>query len=159
LHYLLGKGEPLTIDNESKWSRYMKASETLKGIVSSRLLDFLKNIDTNSVTNVDFAFQGFVDNGESITGYNYLHGTVESEGDFHITGTILRLEDGSFINALTFTWNDIIDPNYNYTTDQIKSKIGNVLSLGQAADYKIKIEWFSLSEISSDGQVKGWPLE
>jgi hypothetical protein len=158
-HYLFGKGKPLIIDNDRKWTEYMKASSELKNIVLNKLRDIMKDIEVNTATDVNLAFQGFMTNGESITGYNYLHGTVESEGDFQINGIILRLSDGSFMNLLEYTWNDIIDPNFNYSSDIIKSKIGEMLSFGQSADYKIKISWFSFSEISSNGDVHGWPFE
>jgi hypothetical protein len=42
---------------------------------------------------------------------------------------------------MTYTWNDVIDPNPQYVTDVIKSNIGEIITLGNAAPYTIRISW------------------
>lgn len=51
------------------------------------------------------------------------HGTDMTVGGFHIVGTIVCLNSGDIQYDMTYTWNDIIDPNPLYVTDIIKNAI------------------------------------
>jgi|SRR5262245_12520157 len=109
-------------------------------------------------------FHAEVENGEGIIGYHYLHGTNKDVGDFQIVGfgevsryqgprvvfssnpykpprTLPRRPGVRVDLELTYVWNDIIDPNYSYSSDTIKSVLGFVISGGNAEDYVLSIGW------------------
>ena len=80
-----------------------------------------------------------ITNGESIIGYQYLHGTDMNAGGFNISGTITKLQNGEIQYFLCCTWNDYIDPNDNYKSDRVKADIANFLF--NPTDYVISISW------------------
>ena len=73
-----------------------------------------------------------IDNGYG-TGYQLLHGTEATVGDFHIKGVIRKVGDVYQVDA-TYTWNDVIDPNPNVRGDQY-----GVLTPG--TPYDMHISW------------------
>ena len=95
-----------------------------------------------------------MENGEGIIGYQYLHGTNETVGDFQIRGTGIATPDGSggyrVDFNLTFTWHDVIDPNPTYDTDTMKDAIAGVLSGGFREAYNIHISWTSTPSYTLD---------
>lgn len=44
---------------------------------------------------------------------------------------------------LSFVWNDIIDANKEYDTDNIKDKFTKTLSGSKPTDYIIRVKWSS----------------
>ena len=88
-----------------------------------------------------------IENGESIVGYQYLHGVnpyFEITGNYKVCHTNHQAGVGDAIvhfTKLRFGWLDRMDPNEKYDTDTIKSLFGKAISLGQAKDYDIVIAW------------------
>ncbi|MEQ8386352.1 MAG: hypothetical protein RH949_28750 [Coleofasciculus sp. A1-SPW-01] len=130
------------------------------------MLELAKTIGTGS-GKIAETFHVSIENGESIVGYQYLHGTNANVGDFQITGTSSSVFDAggtrTITLALSYTWNDVIDPNPQYTTDNIKSLFAERITLGRAEPYTIHITWSSQSivEIDASGNVissEGWPF-
>ena len=68
-----------------------------------------------------------IENGEGIIGYQYLHGTNANVGDFErdCTASIARTAEGSATVTLEmqYRWNDVIDPNPQYSTDRWKGQL------------------------------------
>ena len=97
-----------------------------------------------------------LDNGEGIVGYNFLHGSKESVGDFEISGTITRLENGDVKYNLTYTWNDIMDPNEIYPTDVFKNSILEQIRLCKytMGIYVMRVTWSDESVIGNNSY--GW---
>ena len=116
----------------------------------------------------DTTSQVAMENGEGIVGYQYLHGTNQEAGGFQHNGTtsVKPLPDGTYevtVNS-NYRWNDVIDPNPQYSTDRTKSTIAEILTLGQADPYDIHIGWEGSSTVIVDaqgnvvsGSGKGWP--
>jgi hypothetical protein len=74
---------------------------------------------------------------------------------------------------LSYRWNDMIDPNFQYSTDAVKAAFADAISGGTAAAYRISITWsgeavvtvgvngevLSISQVSDSGDaLDGYPL-
>ena len=121
---------------------------------------------------VSSSFHMEIENDEGIVGHYYLHGTNANKGNFQIEGTSAGFSnaDGSvgiYLN-LSYVWNDIIDPNYEYDTDKYKDYLakiaGKIIPFIQPTPYSIAITWSdkALVQFDNSGTVvlmKGWPFE
>ena len=81
------------------------------------------------------------------TGFNFLHGTNSTVGDFQMSGSAVvhlnyqeRGEDHIEMDV-NYQWNDVMDPNHKYTSDTIKSAYAEMSTLGRATPYKLSIRW------------------
>ncbi len=159
--YLLGVGGDVYL-SDSNWSQYMMDNQTLTRSVREVIDGFICNPDNameiGESRSVDITTHMDMENGEGIVGYQYLHGTSATVGDFHITGTITRLSDGRYGCDLSFTWNDEIDVNTEYPSDIAKNAIANLISNNRCEDYNIHISWDDYSEIdyNDPGEATGW---
>lgn len=90
-----------------------------------------------------------IDNGEDIIGYQYLHGTNADAGGFTIKGTISKDKKGNITYDLVYTWNDIIDPNLKYNSDNKKAAFAKKIPFADPTDYAISISWSDKSVIKS----------
>lgn len=125
---------------------------------------------------VSIQFHGQMENGYG-TGYELLHGSKgvairgkwkgEDQGDVQMVGyaEVTKKADGTLLirYGLNTTWNDIIDPN---TTEYpIGDGIRSIAlqTIYSPADYKIKIRWFSGTDVEIRGnrvvKGKGWPYD
>ena len=151
-HWLYGKGKDWEfVDGE--WGEYMKKNEILRAEVSKHVLPLADDIEPGTSKNIDDTISMEIENGEDIIGYQYLHGTNEDAGGFNIAGTITKFENGMVIYDLTYTWNDIIDPNISYVSDVKKAKFAQYIA--NPEDYEIHISWSSVTMIYGDSGI-GW---
>lgn len=97
-----------------------------------------------------------MENGEGIIGYHYLHGTDKTVGDFKIWGSISsHADDGDVAFILNYQWNDVINPNQTYESDNEKANLAN--RYFNPADYNVKIQWRDRSVMNSKGVwTSGW---
>lgn len=63
-----------------------------------------------------------------------------------------------------FQWNDMIDPNNHFTTDEIKDAVAHVVTLGARSSYRISVTWNEQVKVALDdnGHVvesSGYPFE
>ena len=49
------------------------------------------NLVVGKIITVDVTTSAVIENGENITGYNYLHGTNSDVGGFHLAGVIWQM--------------------------------------------------------------------
>jgi hypothetical protein len=106
-----------------------------------------------------------MENGEGVVGYQFLHGTNADVGDFEIwgSGNVTKVNQagvavvpsenpyapdvamqgaGTRIDLdLRFQWNDKIDPNGKYISDDIKSAIAEMITFGHAESYVFSVTW------------------
>ncbi|MEZ0366130.1 hypothetical protein ACAG26_20860 [Mycobacterium sp. pUA109] len=172
--YLLGGGRDWDIKDDPTWSQYMMNNPNLARQLDGRVRDQaqqgLNAYRNGGVSDIPYSSQFHADtqNGESITGYQYLNGTNADAGDFKINGTthIEQLPGGGYKVTVNdgYQWNDIIDPNLKYDTDKFKDRIAQIITLGQAQPYPIHIGWHSQSEFiyDQDGTLvnaKGYPYK
>ena len=169
--YLNGMPD-LTIVDRPLWTRYMQSNQILQEDVLSRIGDIARDLqsqgDIDTALIVHERFHAEMENGESIIGYQYLHGTNFDVGDFEIEGygTVSSMSRGYQIVELelTFTWHDRIDPNLIYKTDKFKFQIAELLTEGVADPYDIHISWTEhitvwIDEDGNPVYITGWPNE
>lgn len=169
--YLRG-GDDWTITDDERWSEYMmdnqQLREQLTGPAQEEAQRALQNYlsGNGSTSNFSNRFPAEIQNGEGIVGYQYLHGTNAEAGDFQFRGnsTVQPRADGNYEVTINgrYTWNDVIDPNPQYDTDTWKSRLAEVVTLGQADPYDIHITWGGQSKVvlAPDGSVvsiEGYP--
>jgi len=157
-NYLAGGGDQV-ITNDPDWTEYMQNNHILSNELDLRAVadaQQLYNMSDDQVIRIDENFPTQIENGESIIGYQYLHGT---NGGLGRTGTISieRNPDGTAVVNLDmqYSWNDVIDPNGKYSTDTVKNRIAEAITLGKADPYDMQINWSENTQIvlDKDGNV------
>lgn len=144
--------------------QYMMADESLKCFVRRIIDGYISPADPSQEISVgetipiDYTGHMEIENGEGIVGYQFLHGTVDSVGDFHITGSIYRQSEDVYVCDLTCTWNDQIDPNGTYGSDTLKSLIAEIVFMGEPEPYDIHITWDSQTviDVNTSANSTGW---
>ena len=149
LWYLYGGGKDFP--TEEKHSQYLMNNDLLKQQVQDFLFTIAEGLPPGETISVDTSISVEIDNGEDIVGYQYLHGTNADVGGFQIQGTITKLENGDCIFDLTYTWNDIMDPNPTYGSDIAKAKFAKLIPFANPTDYVISISWHDISIGSPNG--------
>lgn len=170
--YLTGGGD-WTIHNDPTWTGYLESNESMRselarhsdGQAQVAVRRYLETGDTTGSYDERGPMQ--IENGEGIVGYEYLHGTNADVGGFREKGTttVTPLPDGGYRVTMNndYQWNDVIDPNPEYSTDRWKSRLAEILTLGQADPYDIHIGWNSTTTTityDADGTIvsqKGYP--
>lgn len=104
--YLIGRGEEFSISNQF-WTDYMESNDLLLDQVRNIVFQQAEGIRIGEERNIDITCHMEIDNGESISGYQYLHGTNASVGDFHIYGTITCLSFSIRYNFLDNKHQDV----------------------------------------------------
>ena len=170
LWYLFGEGENRFIDNDPEWTEYMESNSILTTKVRNILIEIFNGMENGSSQWINITTSMEIENGENIVGYEYLHGTngdlshykalgatVDDVG-FRIIGSINKDANGSVTFSLIFEWNDIIDPNPQYTTDIEKSNFAKEIADPQ--DYILRIKWNSSGSYHSHdpSSLPGWPF-
>jgi hypothetical protein len=155
--YLTG-GDDWIILYEPKWTEYMSNNPTLSEDLDQRAAENALFMYDNGYSriSIDESYAMEIENGEAIIGYQYLHGTDATVGGFERLGsaTMMQNSDGGYdiTFSMSYTWNDIIDPNPKYTTDKIKSNFAEKLTFGKADPYTIRISWTQTTFIHLDSQ-------
>jgi RHS repeat-associated protein len=167
--YLTGGGD-WNIQNDPRWTAYMQENHLLKMEMKLILYREARKLcdKPNGYSNTfDITRHVAIENGEGIIGYQYLHGTNANVGDFQINGKGTRGTGGPDPKCCTvnfdvhYQWNDVIDPNPQYGTDTLKSIFAEIITLGKAEAYTIRIGWDAKSTYKNNGgQIShtGWPL-
>ncbi|MER7751028.1 hypothetical protein [Kitasatospora sp. NPDC097643] len=160
--YLTGGGD-WTIVNDRSWDDYMSANPLLNTKLDEHFEDIaqeaVKQYPEGGTGAFDRTTSMVIQNGEGMVGYQYLHGTDSTVGGFGIKGNrqVVKLPDGTYEVHIksACTWNDIMDPNPKYSSDQKKAGIGDVISLGQAESYQLHLTWprESVVRLDADGNV------
>lgn len=167
--YLAG-GDDWTIDNDPRWTEYMKEAPGLEEHVRDRLneraQELIQNVPEGQTVTVPFndVSSAETDNGYS-TGYQLLHGTNSEVGGYQIEGTATITNTGNGYTVrfdTSHTWNDKIDPNGDYREDIIYNAAVEAFTLGRADPYDIHVRWDAESTIQLDQngtpiRAEGWP--
>jgi hypothetical protein len=161
--YLSGGGD-WNIQNQPAWTQYMQANPSLKASLaqhtSQQAQAAVNNFRSTGQADgkYDITYHQDIENGEGIVGYQYLHGTNKDVGDFNQRGTthVTQLPNGNYQVKMDnhFQWNDVIDPNPQYSTDRWKSTVAEVLTLGRADPYNIHIGWDASTTVEVDPSGK-----
>jgi len=129
-------------------------STGVKDIITSQI----SGMNAGDIKNINLTVHQNIDNGESIVGYQYLHGSNPQVGDFNIQGVLTMDNNGKVTVDMKYTWNDKIDPNFQYSTDKAKSDYAKKLTGGNAKDYDLSLSWKDKSVYDSNTGTftKGW---
>ncbi|WP_436772456.1 hypothetical protein [Yinghuangia sp. YIM S09857] len=184
-HYLWGGGDTMTIENDPDWTEYMNANPELNLVLTGQERPVnpqytgyavpggnlgvqppwypeiaLAAVQSQSTFgNFDMTHPLELRNGEGMVGYEYLHGTNKDVGGFNAKGhtVVTRMDDGTYVVKVTadLTFNDVVDPNLKYSTDKWKAGVANVISLGQAESYNLRVTWpqEAVVRIAADGKT------
>ena len=155
IHYLYGNGEDYNFENGG-WGKYMKENDILTQKVKDIVFPFGEKLKNGEEITIYINTSMEIENGEDIIGYQYLHGTNSDVGGFQIQGTISKNDNGDLIYDLTYTWNDIIDPNYDYKSDAEKAEFAKKIPFANPTDYKISISWTDKTVIKANPGLFNW---
>ena len=153
-HYLIGKGKTLIIKDNKKWTEYLKSAKmcgcaghkkynsklTLRQYIGSLIRKKKVNLPEKVFDKKTTKTQAAITNGEGIIGVNYLHGTNAKSGGLKLSIGLLLINNKKYYEV-TVTWNDYIDPNFNYSSDSKKYSIAKRLPLVNPTAYTIRIIW------------------
>ena len=151
-HYLYGKGQDFIVHN-GPWGKYMMKNDILKEKVSELIFPYGEDLAINESIVIDITTFMEIENGEDIIGYQYLHGTNADVGGFQISGKISKDSKENVTYDLTYTWNDMIDPNFIYNSDSKKAEFAKKIPLADPTDYYISISWDDKTVIKNN---PGW---
>ncbi|MDL5050860.1 RHS repeat-associated core domain-containing protein, partial [Oscillatoria amoena NRMC-F 0135] len=132
-HWQNGKGKELFL-NDAEWSAYMKANSYLATVSIASHLYGLGIKDSQPLKG---SFHGETGVNGISSGYGMLNGSNSRVGDLQYSGYAYAHNDGTGTVSylLTFTWNDIMDPNFTYIEDRIGAKIF------PGTPYNVHITW------------------
>ena len=157
-HYLYGNGVSMIQENGS-WSEYLKADNELKERVKNIVYPLGESLKTGQSIELNQAYYYpdiFVANGEAIIGYNYFHGPEVEAGGFVIEGKISKIGELRVEYDLHYIWNDRMDPNFMYSSDKWKANVANIITMGKAKPFLVKISWDDKTVIDKRGGSCGW---
>ena len=157
-HYLYGNGVSMIQENGS-WSEYLKADNELKERVKNIVYPLGKSLKAGQSIELNQAYYYpdiFVANGEAIIGYNYFHGPEVEAGGFVIEGKISKIGESRVEYDLHYIWNDRMDPNFMYSSDKWKANVANIITMGKAKPFLVKISWDDRTVIDKRGGSCGW---
>jgi hypothetical protein len=164
IRWLFGFGAPETVFDNDKWASYMRNEEGLrKQIVDKLSADALNTVNRSPMPNEegDFTLTFHAEVGSKYggynTGYNVLHGSNSTVGDFVITGHYRVGPSSSpgggytvLYENLSFVFNDIVDV---FSKNIADVKLGELASyMAQCygvhpRDYTLRIKWKALEPV------------
>jgi hypothetical protein len=162
--YMRGGGD-WTISDDEHWTTYMTANQKLSTFLQPKLDELAVQAATGGGGAFDQRFYAEMENGEGVTGYQFLHGT-DQDHLFGLKGdtTVTVLPDGNkeVVVHGRYTWSDVIDPNPQYGTDRVKNALTELITLGRAEPYDINITWGkdTVYRVAPDGTIlerSGYP--
>ncbi len=167
LHWLYGNGEDMNISSDStvifgqnEWQTYMQDNAILTGKVGDVVIPIGESLDNGESVEVDMNMSMVIDNGEDAVGYQFLHGTDATVGGFQISGSISKDNKGNTTYDLTYTWNDIMNPNFNYSTDAEKANAAQSIPGANPTDYNFHLSWHDRTIIRNNpnffSRNSGW---
>ena len=142
-HWMVGGGVELDLFYDEYFTSYMASNMLLRDQIEQWLMNFARGHESGRI---NLTRHAEIENGY-LTGYELLHGTNATVGDFQIVGNYTSAIDGKwkyyFFNV-ELTWNDIIDPNYSLFGDNVLAFIFKRYPGANPADYLIRIRWDQL---------------
>ena len=139
-HWLFGNGTDYIVDDK-RWGDYMRANVLLNQQIAAIVSEYETTFTSGTTIGIDVTKKAEIENGESIIGYQYLHGTNADAGGLHVSGNISKNKYNDISYTLSCTWNDMIDLNYKYTSDRKKVEFAKKIPFANPQDYYISITW------------------
>lgn len=121
--------------DDAEWAAYMGGNSYLATVSIASHLYSLGLKDSQWIKG---AFHGETGKSDWRSGRGMLNGSNETVGDLQYSGYAHVNSNGSISYALSFNWNDVMDPNSNYFGDTV----GAMLFPG--TPYNVHISWFDV---------------
>lgn len=161
--YVYGDGTSYVIDNGDSWSEYMKENEYLRVSTGRYLAPIGENLKEGESIEVDMQIPMMVQDVNEHMGYMLIYGSNEDVGGYQIQGTVAKEMDGTIIYDMKYTFNDIMDPNFQYLGDRAKYAGLKVLQFFHKDitmnDYELHVSWTDTTTIYPDGTGDGWLVD
>ncbi len=151
MNYVYGNGNDVYIDTGkeewAEWAEYMMDNETLTTKTEYYLYPIALNMQPGETKEIDIEIPMIIDSTkDQKTGYMLLYGSNENVGNYQIKGMVSRDSTGAATYDLTYTFNDIMDPEFKYASDRkeynqlrfLKEHFDNSITMN---DYNIHISW------------------
>jgi hypothetical protein len=162
-----GKTSGVVTRGNDRWARYMRAEKRLQSQITQQLIAHaeglrlrLNNGPSRIQDSITHSFHAEVGSstGGFFTGYDLLHGSNKSAGDFQIIGRFTADRSGPVGSGFTviyenllYVFNDIFDANKKWTADlalaRAAANIARCLGTGPPKDYTLRIQWQATSPI------------
>ena len=157
LNYLYGEEKEIYIDT---WGDYMMANEVFAQHVSQYIIPIGNSLALGESIEVDTKINIIIlKEGSQYLGYNLLYGSNADAGGFQAIGVISKGKDGTIRYEMSYIFNDIMDPNYDYIGDKKKEAILKSLKdfCGFTLnEYTVHVSWNDVTIISPSGSNEGW---
>lgn len=172
-----GKAPAEVIFDNPKWARYMGSERNLTRQIDRQLAahaELLRpqvNLSPGRLqapVRLNFHAEVGSSHGEYRSGYDVLHGSNKSAGDFVITGRYTAIRSGAAggpyivkYEGLAFEFNDIVDINKKYKADvqfgQMAANMAKALGGLPPKDYILRIRWRTSQSASYEfgPEIKG----
>ncbi|MEA4854718.1 MAG: hypothetical protein VB082_10670 [Christensenella sp.] len=152
-----GKGEDMVIDHDEDWSNYVKTDPVLATSTQAIVKEQCEGMKPGETREIACNEHVSFIPGNDLTGVNLLGGSNKDAGNYVIKGTVTMDEKGNIITNLEYCFNDIVDPNANYSTDTQNSNLVDSIPGVDPKPYHISIVWNDQSIIPADSQKgSGW---
>ncbi|NOS93402.1 MAG: hypothetical protein HOP30_15895 [Cyclobacteriaceae bacterium] len=136
-HWRNGNGQELHL-NSVEWHNYMKKNDYLATV---SIATHLYGLNIKNSGWIKGSFHGETGKSDWSSGYGMLNGSNARVGDLEYFGYAYVHDTGSVSYLLSFTWNDIMDPNAAYLGDIIGA------ALFSGTPYNVHISWTDLIHI------------
>jgi RHS repeat-associated protein len=139
--WLDGSGALLDMTGHEPYVTQLSTYSPLVEQILEQLIEDAEGRDGGSST-VALQFHAELPDNGYQTGFEMLHGTNATVGDFQISGTASISQRGALkiiSYEVTMTWNDIIDPNSRYLSDSVLAWI--LKHTYSPADYTFRMSW------------------
>ncbi len=177
--WLDGTAAPEVNLDSQKWASYMQADVGLTGQIQQQLKIYAELIGPEVQKNQGQLARSFQhsfhaevggSDGGYFTGYDILHGTDRTVGDFEVSGKLTTAYSSPkatgytvTYSELTMVFNDIVNANRKYGMDisgeRLAKNICKVLKKGPPRDYTLRIRWTQTQPVtvSVSGFLKQFP--
>lgn len=150
--YIYGNGETFIADSD-EWGQYMMNNDTLTRMTSYYLAPIGNNLEPGESIQVNIETSVIINSTEreGKTGYMLLYGSNANEGGYQINGTVTKNTDGSITYDMNYTFNDLMDPDFNKEEDRRHYAVLSILKLLNPkitmTDYTASISWSDITTI------------
>ena len=133
--WFFGDGSEVEVSGE-RWSRFINNNPQVQEKFFNVVQDSISKGEMSFDEKVNLALTKV--GGGYFSGYDLINGSNKEVGGFKITGHISKGENGTYNVDISYTFNDIIDPNEQYRMDRILSEGTEKLSI-PGKDYILRI--------------------
>lgn len=164
LNYVYGDGSNVVIQDDPNWSMYMMSNDMLMERTGNYLAPIGEKLQFNKSKIIDITTSMIIADSKPYSGYMMLYGSNMDARGYHISGTVSKNVKGVITYDMTYTFNDIMDPNFRYKSDEVGYILLRALKVldGNITmnDYNIHISWSDVTVINPEKSLNtGWLVD